>query len=71
MIMFIQKYLVPWMGFNLWEFELRVVGVHAFNLLPSRSAQDLHRREETKVSFNEARSSNKPPFIPMIKKLKY
>lgn len=34
-------YLLPRMGFDLWEFELRIVGIHLSNLLPCRSAKDL------------------------------
>jgi hypothetical protein len=35
------KYLVPWMCFDLWEFELCVIRVHAFNFFPCRGTKDL------------------------------
>jgi len=35
------KYLVPWVCFDLWEFELRVIRVHAFNFFPCRGTKDL------------------------------
>jgi hypothetical protein len=35
-------YLVPWMSLNLWELELCVVRIHALDLFPCWSTQDLH-----------------------------
>lgn len=35
------SYLVPRMSFNLWELELCVIGVHALNLFPRWSTQNL------------------------------
>jgi len=34
-------YLVPWVSFNLRELELRVVWVHALDLFPCWSTQNL------------------------------
>ena len=40
---YIDLYLVPWVCFNLWEFELRIIGVHAFNFFPCRGTKDLQQ----------------------------
>lgn len=40
-------YLVPWMSFNLREFEFRVIRVHALDFFPSRRSQNLHNAKQT------------------------
>lgn len=40
--MYIYDYLVPWMGLNLRELELRIVWIHALYLLSCRRSQYLH-----------------------------
>jgi len=39
-------YLVPWVSFNLRELELRVVWVHALDLFPCWSTQNLDNLNE-------------------------
>lgn len=43
-------YLVPWMRFNLWEFKFCIIRIHAFNLFPCWSAQNLSE-QTTNGSF--------------------
>lgn len=40
-----QIYLCPRVSFNLWEFELCVVGVHLSDLLPCRSSKNLTQED--------------------------
>jgi hypothetical protein len=42
----IWSHLIEWVGFDLWEFVLHVVGVHGANLVASWSAQDLDDLDE-------------------------
>ena len=37
-----ETYLVEWMGFDLGEFVLHIIGVHCTDLFPRRSAQHFY-----------------------------
>lgn len=46
-------YLLPWMAFDLREFEFSIVGIHLFNLIPRRCAQyfdDFHQLINTRIA---------------------
>ena len=53
---------MPWVGFNLWKLELRVTGVHAVDLVPSRSTQHfnyLDKLVDSRLSWEERLANEK------------
>lgn len=51
-----KTYLTPWMGLNLWKFELCVIGVHLSYLLLcgcTKNLDDLNQLIHTTVSWED------------------